>query len=274
MDTPTPTINDDRQENLPERIRSLTPSLTASSVKVAERVLADPHTVVWMSAAELARASGTSVGSVVRFCAAVGFPGYQDFKLKLSAQLPHTPLYQEISDRRAPQGAAETVLETTLKGFATTISSLDLQSIREAAELLRQSSHVLLPAAGPSQPLAMALGQWMSRSQYSVAHPTDFETQLAIAEQLNPEAVCFAISHSGTTANTLATVRAAAARGATIIALTSFRNTELAQLADVTIVAGAGPTQFHNADTASRPIHLAVINALTAEILEQPHSHI
>ena len=268
MDTPTTITTDERQDNLPERIRSLAPSLTASSVKVAERVLADPHTVVWMSAAELARQSGTSVGSVVRFCAAVGFPGYQDFKLKLSAQLPHTPLYQELSDRRAPQGAAETVLETTLKGLATTISSLDLDTIHQAAELLRQSTQVLLPAAGPSQPLAMALGQWMSRGQYAVSHPTDFETQLAIAEQLNPSAACFAISHSGTTANTLATVRAAASRDATIIALTSFRNTELAQLADVTIVAGAAATPFHNADTSSRPIHMAVINALTAAILE------
>lgn len=247
-----------------ERTRQLLPSLSPSSRQVAEAVLARPTEIVSLPATGLAEASGTSVGSVVRFCHAIGLSGYQDFKDRLftcTVSAP-APLLADRPGRRA--GTVDAVMTATLVGLARAADSIDERAIRRAADLLRDARRILIPSSGPSQPIAMALGQSLSYAGYAVSYPTDAETQIASAQTLGAQDVLLAISHSGTTARTLDSVRAAAAAGASVVALTSYLQSPLSDLADVAIVAGSDADSFRTRDAASRPVHLVVVQALVA----------
>lgn len=252
-----------KQSDVLEQIRSLHPSLSLSAQRVADAVLAAPTDILPLSASRLAATTGTSVGTVVRFCQAIGYPGYQDFKEALFAAASVSPDLDAIVDYR-PTGTIDTVLHSTLVSIARAADSIDAASVAEAARMLRGARRILIPSAGPSQPLAMAFAQMLQHAGYGVSHPWDVETQIAVAHQLGAQDVCFLISHSGTTKQTVKAAQAARASGARLIALTSHERCELAQVAEVVVVAGAPADRFRSSDRASRPLHLAVLQSLFA----------
>src|SRR5262245_59809874 len=71
------------------RIRGLMPQLSGASRRIGETVLADPAGLTTRSIAEVAARSGTSAASVTRFCRALGFSGYGEFRVGLAADLAH-----------------------------------------------------------------------------------------------------------------------------------------------------------------------------------------
>lgn len=252
-----------------EQVRAQYGKLTASMRRVADHVLAAPSDVSAMPVVRLAEATGSSVGTVVRFCRAIGYPGYQDFKDALAAAVA-VPLVPRDSGWRDAEGTVDTVMMNTLVSMARSADSLDAAPIHAAARMLRRAHGILIPSSGPSQPLAMALAQMLQIAGHSVSHPVDEKTQVAVAHQLHAESVCFLISHSGTTARIIESAHAARAAGASLIALTSYATSPLAQAADITIVAGAPADAHRSSDTASRPLHLAVIQALFAVLEHDP----
>src|SRR5690606_16474968 len=74
-----------------ELTRATYHSLTASMRRVADLVLATPAEAAGLPVTGLASATGSSVGTVVRFCQALGYPGYQDFKAALAASITVPP---------------------------------------------------------------------------------------------------------------------------------------------------------------------------------------
>lgn len=252
-----------------EQARSHYHSLTAGMRRVADLVLASPAEAAALPVTRLATATGSSVGTVVRFCQAIGYPGYQDFKEALAAAVA-VPPFPGAEAARVPEGTVDTVMTNTLVAMARSAESLDPRPIRAAAGMLRCARGILIPSSGPSQPLAMALAQMLQIAGHSVSHPVDEKTQVAVAHQLHEGSVCFLISHSGTTSRILESAQAARAAGARLIALTSYATSPLARTADVAIVAGAPADAHRSSDTASRPLHLAVIQALFAVIEHGP----
>lgn len=256
------------QGDLLELIRSRVPSLPASGRQVAETVLRESDHVVGMSAQRLAKTSATSVGSVVRFCQGIGLPGYNAFQLRLAASLGHG-LRGAIDGRPAPESVAEHVLWQSLDDLARSVASIDVHMVQRAADVIRTAERLLICSSGPSQPVAVTLGSALSRAGLTVQYPSDVETQEGVARLLGPKDVCIGVSHSGTTPNTLHSVDLAAVRGARTVAITSFAGSPIAQACEVVLVAGAPADAFRSADTASRIVHHALIQALNAEVVSR-----
>lgn len=257
------------QRDLLEAIRSSVPALSGSGRRVAETVLHDPTRVVGMSAAALAKASASSVGSVVRFCHGIGLPGYHDFQLLLAVSADHDPL-ASVAAGSPPGSVAEEVLRKSLTDLARSVASVDADALTRAADRIRTAERVLVCSSGPSNPVATTFGSSLARAGRNVYYPTDVETQEAVAHTFGPRDVCLAISHSGTTARTLRVLAAAAATGAQTIAITSFVGSPLAASCEIAVVAGAQSDEHRTADTASRIVHHTIIQALGAQVLH-PH---
>jgi DNA-binding MurR/RpiR family transcriptional regulator len=257
------------QQDLLEVIRSSVPALSGSGRRVAETVLNDPSLVVGMSAAGLAKASASSVGSVVRFCHHLGLPGYHDFQLLLAVSASHDPL-ASVAFWPVPDSVAEDVLRRSLTDLARSVASVDGRALSRAADRIRLAERVLVCSSGPSNLVATTFGSSLARAGRTVYYPTDVETQEAVALTLGPQDVCLAISHSGSTMRTLRVLQAAAATGAQTIALSSFVRSPIASFCDIAVVAGAQADAHRTADTASRIVHHAIIQALGAQVLH-PH---
>ena len=73
--------------NVLELILVRLPDLRKSDRRVAEHILSNPQAALGATVAETARQAHVSEPTVMRFCAALGFDGFQDFKLKLAHSL-------------------------------------------------------------------------------------------------------------------------------------------------------------------------------------------
>ena len=69
------------------QIKNSLSDLRKSEQKVGEFILNDPKSVITMKTAEASAAMGISEPTLIRFCKAIGFTGFQDLKINLSQQL-------------------------------------------------------------------------------------------------------------------------------------------------------------------------------------------
>ena len=73
--------------NILEAIRMMRADLPKSDRKVADVVLETPHRILNATVAETADIAEVSQPTVIRFCAAIGCEGFQDFKIRLAQSL-------------------------------------------------------------------------------------------------------------------------------------------------------------------------------------------
>ena len=62
------------------QIKNSLPDLRKSEKVVGEFVLKDPKSIITMKTAEASDAMGISEPTLIRFCKAIGFTGFQEFK--------------------------------------------------------------------------------------------------------------------------------------------------------------------------------------------------
>lgn len=245
------------------RIRALRPSLSPTGGRIGDAVLAAPAEVVGLTVSELADRTGTSVGSVVRFCQdTLGLKGFHDLKLRLAAD---TAAATETSTA-APGTPAETVdavLQTAVTGLEQLAGALDHTVLLEVARQLRRARRVLVAGVGTSAPIAADAAYRLRMLGVHTEMLTDPHQQHLAARMLDTDGCCLAISHTGQTQETLTALRAATDAGATTIGITSYLRSPFTELCDHAVIAGA--TERHGLEaTTSRLVHLTVIDILVA----------
>lgn len=231
---------------------------------MADEVLADPLAVLSASVTELADRASTSAASVVRMCTSIGLKGYQELKTRLAVEY--------IPDRDALPGGdhapvtGEQPTATLLRDFAAalrdTAAVLDVEQVQSVVDALSSARRIQFAAVGTSAMLAFDGAYRLTTLGLSALYIGDVHAQHIQARMLGPGDVLFAVSHTGSTFETLAAVRAARTAGATIVAITSFAQSPLTELCDHAIIAGSAETRVRVEAVTSRLVHLAVLDAL------------
>jgi RpiR family carbohydrate utilization transcriptional regulator len=246
------------------RIQSLLPSLRASDASVAKLILDDPLAIVHMTVSDAAAASKTSPSTVVRCCQALGFRGFHELKLTLAKEMAPGRLTMpgSIDEQDTPETILAKALTADMAALERALATVDTESFETTLLLLAEADRILLVGVGTSTPLAQDAAYRFLTIGLKAEAPTDVHVQHVTARLLAAGDVCFAISHTGSTRETVAAVEAAKSAGASIVALTSFARSPLTVLADVALVAGGAETAFRLEAMSSRIAHLAVIDAL------------
>jgi RpiR family transcriptional regulator, carbohydrate utilization regulator len=250
------------------RLRAALPSLQPSEARVARSILDDPEAVIHRSVTEVAETAGSSPSTVVRCAQKVGFRGFHELKLALAQELA---AFDRAGPTRPMQdGDAMSVLADVTAAGARTITEaaavIDPDELAAAVSLLDGARRILVVGAGTSAPLAQDAGYRFRMIGLPTESPGDGHVQHLAARTLRAGDVCLAISHSGSTRETCAAVGSAVHAGASTIALTSFLNSPLTDLADVRLVAGTREVSFRLEAMASRLAHMAVLDALLVAV--------
>ena len=103
--------------NIIRRITDNHPALRKSEAKVADFVLAHANDVINMRIVDLAAQSEVSEPTVIRFCRALGFDGFQSFKLQLAQQIGMGSVYTQFA-----VDDSDTVNDLCSKVFDTTVA--------------------------------------------------------------------------------------------------------------------------------------------------------
>ncbi|HET7767904.1 MAG TPA: MurR/RpiR family transcriptional regulator [Chloroflexota bacterium] len=248
-------------------LRGALPSLSRAERAVAEYILSHPGRAVSASVSDLAKASGSAAGTVMRLCARLGFPGFPELKTALAVDLVQlgAPPSAALEAGQPPEAVIRQVLDLGAASLRETLHALDWDAAAAAGRALAAAARIdVYGAGGISGPLAQLARYRFLLLGFPGAAEVLAPAQLASAQTLRPGDTALALSHSGVAVPILDAVRAAKEAGATVIAITNSHQSPLAEAADIALFTAAHePTEWAEAPASRLPM-FALFEALYA----------
>lgn len=253
--------------NLIRRIADNKSALRKSEAKVASFVLDNANQVIHMRIVDLASQSGVSEPTVIRFCRAIGFDGFQSFKLQLAQHLSLGDVFTQfaVDDKDTIADLRNKVFDTTVGSLLTVRDELDVVALEAAITTINQAKRVEFYGFGASGSVAADAQHKFFRLQVSTAAYTDPHIQHMSAISLGKDDVVVAISQSGQTQALLQSVRLAMEAGATVIGLAP-QDTALSKLCSIPLYVNVEEDLQAIAPVSSRIAHLVVIDVLATGV--------
>ena len=251
------------------QIKNSLPELRKSERAVGEFVLEDPKSIINMKTAEASEKIGISEPTLIRFCKALGFSGYQDFKINLSQQLAADDYFvmYEIDEDDSIHELCEKVFDTTISEILNVRSQIDQNILEEAIEALANARRVEFYAFGGSAPVAMDAQHKFFRLKIPSSYISDPHIQFMSANSLGKRDVVVAISQSGTTSALLDSVRIVRKSGVKVIGIMPGR-TPLAEISDYPLTIDVGDNNRLSKPNTSRIAYTAVIDVMTMGVAQ------
>jgi RpiR family carbohydrate utilization transcriptional regulator len=253
--------------NLIRRITENQASLRKSEAKVANYVLANASEVIKMRIVDLASKSEVSEPTVIRFCKAIGFDGFQSFKLQLAQQLGLGSVFTQfaVEDNDTVADLINKVFDTTVGSLITAREEINSEVLEQAITTISNARRVEFYGFGASGSVAADAQHKFFRLQLSSAAYTDPHIQRMSAISLGPEDVVVAISQSGETQALLESVALAREAGANVIGLAP-HNTSLSRVCNLAIYVNMEEDLKSFTPVSSRIAHLVVIDVLATGV--------
>jgi RpiR family transcriptional regulator, carbohydrate utilization regulator len=265
-ETDTTPLTEQPARSVVPRIQAALPSLVPSDARVARLILDSPDAVIYQSVTEFAAAADVSTATVIRCAKKLGFKGFHDLKLTLAQDLA---AFRHFSGEPKEASVLERVTAAGAQSVRDASALVDPLAFEAAVDALGRARRVLFVGVGTSAPLAQDAAYRFRAIGLDTHAPADAHVQHVSARLLEAGDVCLAVSHTGSTRETLAAIGAAKTAGATTVLITSFLRSPLSDIADFVLTAGSREVSFHLEAVASRLAHLAVIDALLVAVAEQ-----
>jgi len=244
------------------KLRASLPDLSPVLRRVAEYVLEHPDAVIYHSVTELAEATRSSEGSIIRFCQDLSFSGFQEFKLTLAVEYG-TPNRLEQSQ---PQNGEANLLSKLARHATATLDETALLYERDAFETVAKrlvaASRIDVYGVGASGVVAQYFAYKFLRFGLTAQAYSDTHLGAMSASNLTDKAVAIGVSSSGSTIDTLQAIKAAKASGAFTVAVTNRLKSPLAKVADRSLFASPPESPLTGGDVFAKLGQLLLLEGL------------
>ena len=253
------------------RIRGAQTGLKPAERAVAEFVLANADRVMHMSISEAARDIGVGEATVIRFCRALGYRGYQEFKLRLAQDLvePVAFIHENITFADPPSEIATKVFQTNRRAVEDTQKALDPAMVDVAARAIAGARRVDIYGVGYSYFSALDAKLKFARFGLAADAFGDPHLQVMSAVALRPGDVAIGISHSGSTRDVVDAIVPARKAGATTVAITNFSPSPITRAADLVLLTASPESPLGGEVLTSRIAQLCVLDVLSVAVAIQ-----
>ncbi len=253
------------------------PNLRPAEQRVAAAVLADPARAAESSITVLARECRTSETTVLRFCRAVGLPGYPDLRLALARaaqfeegdEVTTVAVNAQITAGDPLGDVVAKVAHAAGRSVNDTASTLDLAALEAAVDTVASAGRIGIYGVGPSALAGADLQQKLHSIGRACFFWSDPHVALTSSAVLTEGDVAIGVSHTGTTVDTIDVLGRARGRGVHTIAITNHERSPIADAADVVLVTAARDTTFLAGGMASRVAQLVLIECLFAAVAQR-----
>ncbi|SFC83407.1 transcriptional regulator, RpiR family [Collimonas sp. OK412] len=246
-----------------DAIRTQIDLLSKSEKKVALTILDNPQLALAENITALAKNAQVSEPTVVRFCRAIGYEGWHDFKLKLAQSLAVAlPGANEMLAQ--DDIAADLVNKICSRSINTLLdlrNHLSADAIQKALDVLLKANKIEFYGQGTSGIVAADAQHKFFRSGVPTVAYSDPHIHSIAASLLQPGDAVVAISQRGGNAALLRSVQLAKKGGADIIVLGP-SGTPLAELATVLVPIDLSFNIDPYTPISARLAHLVVIDIL------------
>ncbi|MDX8288999.1 MurR/RpiR family transcriptional regulator [Metabacillus indicus] len=241
-------------------INSYYPSLTKSEQKVAIYVLEHMDQILYFSVTDLADAAEVGDTTVLRFCRKIGTKGYQEFKLAIAKDLSQQE--QEEDSGEQPNGLITSIAAHTKQVIDETVQLLDEKKLEEALVLLSEAKSVHFFGVGTSGLTAQDAKNRFLRIGRRTDAIIDPHIQAMTAATLTEEDLVIGLSVSGSTKDTLESLKIASDNGAKVIAVTYYARSPITRLADCVLISGGKESPLEGGSLGAKISQLFVIDLL------------
>jgi DNA-binding MurR/RpiR family transcriptional regulator len=262
-------------QTLLAHVRALMPNLAPAEQRVAAAVVSDPGGVAAKTISDLAEACQTSGTTVIRFCRAMGFPGYPELRLALAAaaQAGRETGWGDIGSDIGPHDTLDEIVKkiahADARAVEETAAQLDAAMLGQVVDAVVRARRIDIYGIGASAFVALDLQQKLHRIERIVYAWPDPHSAVTSAALLRRGDVAIGISHTGTTADTVGSLTEARSRGASTVAITNFPRSSITRVADYVLTTAARETTFRSGAMASRIAALTVVDCLFVAVAQR-----
>jgi DNA-binding MurR/RpiR family transcriptional regulator len=250
------------------RLQSKRESLRPAERTVADFVLAEPERLLHMTVSQTARDCNVGEATVIRLCRALGYSGYQEFKLRLAQDLvePVEYIHEHITFADSAAEIAQKVFQTNAKAVENTHKTLDPAVVEAAARILVGAARIDIYGVGYSSFSALDAKYKFVRLGLTADAPGDSHLQIMAAVRLRPGDAAIGISHSGSTKDVVESLGQARKAGAATIAITNFSPSPLTREADLVLLTASPGSPLGGEVFTSRIAQLCVLDVLSVAV--------
>ncbi|WP_438395456.1 MurR/RpiR family transcriptional regulator [Caballeronia sp. DA-9] len=251
------------------QVEAMREQLRPSERKLADYVIDAPREVVDLAMTDFARRAGVSQPTIARFCQALGFSGFREFKIRLAqsiaSDVPAPSVFRDVRADEPAAGVAAKVLDRTIGALLQVRNSLSSDSVATAISLLADARRIEFYGAGGSGIAALDIQHKFFRLGVPSVAYSDPHTYTTSAALLSAGDVVVVISNTGRTRDILDAVKSALAGNAKVIAITH-GNSPLARMASVSLFANVDEDTDIFSPMTSRISHLAIGDILAVGV--------
>ncbi|HEY4430512.1 MAG TPA: MurR/RpiR family transcriptional regulator [Paenibacillus sp.] len=248
-------------------------NLTNTEKKVADYVLENTRSVVYMSITDLADACDVGESSIFRFCKSLSYKGYQEFKIALAHSITVENEIPQLTDQilmdDTTEAVASKVLTTNVSALNETYNLIDIQKINEAIDYMINAEHVLFFGVGSSLITAMEAKIKFMRITNKTECLMDAHLQMMSAALMSNRDVAVVISYSGSTKDSIEVARKAKERGAKVVSITRFEKSPLTSYSDLTLLCGANEGPLQGGSLSAKISQLYLLDILYVEYFKR-----
>lgn len=252
-------------------------TMPAAMSKIADVVSVHPAAPVELTITELADRAGASPATVTRFCRAIGFDGYTQFRVGVASEIGrggadeswNADIGDEFGVTDEPAKVLQTLAALHVDSLERTAALLNLENVVRVANAIAGARHVDIYGVGGSGIIAREFQGRLYRIGVSAHAWSDVHDGLTSAVMQNATSVAVGISSTGRTEETVQMLSQAGAAGAFTVAITHDAESWLAGLADVAL-ATAKPSHYLRPDDLSvKHSQLLVLDLLYLLVAQQ-----
>jgi RpiR family transcriptional regulator, repressor of rpiB and als operon len=252
------------------RIRMLLPELTPSESRVAELMLRSAVDEP-LPLKQVAAAANISEAMVVKAAKRLGFAGFKELRSAMNAykQLPHVDLHEDLGEHDSAEVIVQKVFRTAIQALEETLTILDMNGFRRAADMIHQARRLEFYGLGGSAQIARDVAHKFLRIGIHATVYDDTHMMAMSASILSKGDVVVAFSHSGRTTGVLDAVQIARGKQANVIALSNYESSPLADLCDVVLCSTALGSPLTSENAAARIAQLNIMDAIFMAVAQK-----
>ena len=252
------------------RIRMMLREMTPSETRITE-ILLRSAAEDSMPMKRLADEADVSEAMVVKTAKRLGFAGYRELRAALLEykRQPNVDLHQEVTPDDTAQTIVQKVFRTSIQALEETLAILNMDAFLHAVELIHGAHQRDFYGLGGSAQIARDVSHKFLRIGVRTSVFDDTHMMAMSASLLRAGDVVIAFSHSGSTLGVLDAVQIARSNRASIIAVTNYESSPLAELSDVVLCSTAQGSYLTSENAAARIAQLNIMDAVFIAVAQK-----
>ena len=212
-------------------------ALRPSEQKAADYILAHLSEAGQMTLAQTAQRAGVSQPTVIRLARAVGFTGFRTFQMALIEEQgrhsSHAMYGYHLSADETVASVPAHIISTTIRSLESMLKYISGEMMENCVEQIRSARKIAVFGVENSVVTCRDLCTKLLYLGLPCVFYEDCYLQKIVAGSLTEHDLAIGVSYSGSSRDTVDVMETARKSGARTIVLTNFRDSRIAQYADV-----------------------------------------